>query len=591
MEYAIRRPSTNATLLTFRPDASSVLIQRIMDAHVVQLRLSLTEPVVFQLGDTVEVFGQTYFLNRLPTVDKEGERRLIYDFTFEAMGYDLAKVQLLFLGDDNSLKEGDFSLMANLEAWVELVVRNANRAGVGGGEWRRGEVDATLPKALTFTAANCLAALSVLAQEFQTEFWVDPDRTIHLSRRGKITPLVFEYGQDNGLGRLQRTNLDGSNVLTRLFAFGSANNLKPDYRNFSQRLKLPEAGGLYLEQNVGLYGVIEHTEIFDDIWPRRTGTVTSIDPDDPLVFVDAGMDFDLMEYLLPGETAKVVFNTGLLAGYEFEIAQGGYNHAQKKFSFKPNEKETALEIPSLTMRPLPGDQYVIVDIFLPQAYVDAAEAELLERAQEYLAQNSVPRVRYQVECDPLHFRRQGIRVQLGDYVRVVDAELGVDVNLRVVGLTRALDNPYAYTLELAEHVTPTVIARQYAQQQQVNRVLRLLDPNVTRPSVLTALPRLEWKTLPLGPGFTSPAEWLFQAVQVARDAQGFVRFRGMATFNGGLNLSLFTLPAGMRPGRLIPYPLQGNTLNIFPDGRCAFFLQPPAGTNVSVEGVAFFAEG
>jgi hypothetical protein len=92
---------------------------------------------------------------------------------------------------------------------------------------------------------------------------------------------------------------------------------------------LPGNAQPYIQYNTQVYGVIEQTITFDDIYPHRTGVVTGVDALNPFIFDDTLIDFDVNSYLLPGTSAKVVFNTGQLAGYSFEIKEGGFINATK----------------------------------------------------------------------------------------------------------------------------------------------------------------------------------------------------------------------------------------------------------------------
>ena len=103
---------------------------------------------------------------------------------------------------------------------------------------------------------------------------------------------------------------------------------------------------------------VKVARVFDKIKPHYDGKVTSIVAGNVLQFVDSGFPFDLMAkngdetiYLVPGENAKIHFNTGNLAGYEFEVTN--YEHSTRKFTLKkfqddrgdvfPNDSSTAFQ--------------------------------------------------------------------------------------------------------------------------------------------------------------------------------------------------------------------------------------------------------
>src|SRR5690606_16530741 len=138
------------------------------------------------------------------------------------------------------------------------------------------------------------------------------------------------YGRGYGLYQLKRETVKGDDIITRLWAFGASKNLPSDYRNYSPRLRLADPGYIEAADAVAAFGVIEGVRVFDDIYPKRTGVVTSVVGVNS--FVDSTMDFDLFDgvggettYLTQGNSAKIHFNTGNLAGYEFEVQK--YDHS------------------------------------------------------------------------------------------------------------------------------------------------------------------------------------------------------------------------------------------------------------------------
>lgn len=210
-----------------------------------------------------------------------------------------------------------------------------------------------------------------------------------------------------------------------------------------------------IEKNVGLYGVLEGALVVEDIYPNREGVVSAVDLGDFYKFKDTSLDFDINDHLLPGISAKIVFNSGQLAGYRFEIKK--YDAATKEFTILKNKDEKAIDVPSNLFRPAIGDKYILTDILLPQAYVDQAEAKLREKAVTFLDSKSVPNYKYTVDCDPTFFRQMGISLETGDVVRLIDTELAVDQSMRIVSLTRSLVDEFQYEIELGEAIPPGAI--------------------------------------------------------------------------------------------------------------------------------------
>jgi len=409
-----------------------------------------------------------------------------YDITFESEYYELLKTQFLDL-DGNS----DFSLVGNLETFIDLIITNMNRISSG---WTKGICDQTNTdyKLLTFSKANCMQVLQKLCDEFEGEFYFDFDlyfiegaelpyypaggavigyrpaaeadheyrpaeTAIYYTKKdicftnkaGSDSLLTFKYHQ--GLRNIQRTTLSEKNIITRLYAFGSTKNLASDYRDHSKRLKFVLAGGeSYLEKNTDKYGTIEDTELFNDIYPHREGTISSVDAEDITKFTDSGMDFDLNDYLLPGVTAKLHFNSGDLGGYEFEVSN--YDNATKEFTIIIFTDEQGT-----TLKPAVGDKYVLLDIKMPQSYIDTAETLLQTKAQTYLDDNCEPRVTYILEPDPRYFKTHLIELEVGDFITIEDT----------------VANKYKYTLKLTDHLEVQLIQRMYSDQEDLKEKIEI----------------------------------------------------------------------------------------------------------------------
>ena len=84
-------------------------------------------------------------------------------------------------------------------------------------------------------------------------------------------------------------------------------------------------------------------------------------------------DLDYSKCRIPGETATIIFQSGVMTGEEFDLEQTsdaltGYDHAARRFKLVPVEKEGGT-IPNPNRCPAVGDTYAVFNISLPQAYV------------------------------------------------------------------------------------------------------------------------------------------------------------------------------------------------------------------------------
>ena len=223
----------------------------------------------------------------------------------------------------------------------------------------------------------------------------------------------------------------------------------------------------YLERNVDRYGVIEHTLTCDDIFPTRTGTISGVDGVNPLIFSDSGMDFDVNDYLISGMTAKVHFQSGALAGYEFDVET--YTAVTKTFQIITYTDAAGTDFPNATLKPAPGDTYVLLDIKLPTSYIDTAENSLLDRGLAYIQENSEPRVSYQLTPDPRYFKTHGIVLNIGDEITVDDEDLNTSVGVRIVELSQSLIRPYEYDLTLSNELVPSITQRLYDTGERLQK--------------------------------------------------------------------------------------------------------------------------
>lgn len=464
----------NSLLVTIKPADSSAQTKKVMGDNTLSITFEDSKIIPFQINDWCTVFGEIYQLNTKPVSRKLSPFRWEYTLTMQVEGTLLSRSQFMFLDSVNNLTQSDFSLMGNANDFVDLVIANANRSSTG---WVKGEVIPSGYKNLTFSKENCYNALSRISEELETEFWII-GKTIHLTEKVNDTGYTFKQGQNKGLYEITELPLNDSSVVTRVYAYGADKNLPANYRNFNTRLLMTN-GDAYVERNTSTYGIIEYTEIFDDIYPHRTGKVSSINAVNPFVFIDTAIDFDVNAQLLPGLSAKVVFNTGQLAGYEFEISK--FNNGTKEFTILQNKNELVLELPNTTIKPAIGDEYVLIDLEMPQTYIDAAEAELKARAEALLLQVSEPQLSYQIVIDPVFIKNKGWSISIGDLVWLVDTELQVNRRIRIVSTTRNIINEYQYQVELSDTVTDgtisTIINAQATNTRNINSIGQTIQNN------------------------------------------------------------------------------------------------------------------
>lgn len=499
----VRKPNGTSfplTLLPKRKITQGVQTVKILGDHFVTLSVSSTVPMDLEVGDKITVYGEEYTLNMMPEAFRNSQYLYNYNLKFESKQYDL--LDAVYFNTDRSgfNTTSEFPLIGDLSIFVEVLMNNLSR--VFPGKWILGNVkQGTGEKQMEFNTENCLNALQKICKEFGVEFTITTSSsgvsTINIDTVGQILGHNFRYGRPGGLYKLNRSPVD-QKFFTRLYAYGGSNNLKTGYRNNAERLMLPGPGYIEDAAAKAAYGVIEQVQIYDDIFPSRTGTVTATGADQ-YTFSDAGMDFDLAEetggkytvggkeydetkYLIAGVTAKITFISGGLHGYEFELKS--YNHATKTFVILPYKDVNGMTFPqpSGAFAISAGDKYKLTDIYMPDGYVTAAEQKLLAEAELFLEQNNAPKVNYGLTLAEDYLIRyagpgSGSTFNffgLGDTIQVKDVSLKVDRGIRITGWERQILRPYAYQLTLGDSYEVSIIDRAVAPiVKEINTIVRV----------------------------------------------------------------------------------------------------------------------
>lgn len=466
-------------------------------------------PQTYNIGDKITVFGRDYKLNRLPSVKKTGMHQFQYTLQFEGVQYDLFRItyDLTIDTTTNELQDvqGD-TLTGNLHRFMTVLIANANR--VFPGKWKLGTCPDTIgDKTLTFGESdNCLSVLQNLCGQsnFNVEFEIVQSNgvyTVNLYERvGQTLPFTFEYGKGRGLYDLHRENVSSSNIVTRLKVYGSTENITSKYR--ADRLCLPgkTKGQSYIEkpEMVAKYGIFEGRKNFDDVKPTFTGSVESVV--DTFSFIDKKFPFDLNAtnasgetlYLINGVSAKIHFNTGNLAGYDFEVKS--YDHATHKFTLLKTTDDRGDVFPSETSMAFQfgvGNEYKILDVAYPSDIEAEAEAKLAEVGNKYYDQNCQPKVQYGLSVTKA-FLEKLVETNdsvtnffaPGDFLHVVDADIDVDKAIRIKSFVRNILDPYDYTLTISDITTnATITNRVISDLVELDKIVtinNLKDPTRAR---------------------------------------------------------------------------------------------------------------
>ena len=163
------------------------------------------------------------------------------------------------------------------------------------------------------------------------------------------------------------------------------------------------------------------------------------------------------KFLLDETAAKVHFNTGNLAGYEFDVHS--YDNATHTFTLVKQTDERGNVFPSESSKAFQfakDDEYKLIDIALPDNYEKDAENELAEQGNIYYDQNSQPKVQYGLSVTESFLaslmgkETNGNIIWVGDYIPVVDEDIDVNKSVRVKSFKRDLLKDYSYSLTISD---------------------------------------------------------------------------------------------------------------------------------------------
>lgn len=438
-------------------DNNTELRQSISGEDLISSRFTVAEKLDLQIGDYIEFKGANYSILDEPQVNKS-QNTFTYAVEFKSDLYVLKNVQVML--DGNS----EFSLFGDAQDAVSLVISNLNRV-YGDGLYYTDFIEDREGKLLNFNNENALASLKRLADEFECELRVHGKKITFREKIGEDRNITFEYKKE--LQSIERQTVSNGELLTVLYPYGSQRNINSEYG--SKRLKIAP-----LSKNVDVFGTIERSMVFDDTYPRLNGSVSTVS--DYHKFTDTSIDFDINDQLLEGMTAKVVFNSGDLAGREYEI--GSFKNSTKEIDIIEYTDETDLTTPDNVLKPRVGDKYVLIDIKMPQAYINNAEDELLEKAQEYLDKFSQPNVIYKIAPHYPTLRSLQLDLNLGDIITIQDDDFGISYDARILSLRQKIANPFEYTLEIGNQVTVSYITKVMGDQKDIRNNIYLNEKNV-----------------------------------------------------------------------------------------------------------------
>lgn len=471
--------NTGEVLLDIPVDDDSYRYRAIAQAKKVELRYSLVEHVELPTGAYIEYQGERYTLWYPSDFKKEGTRVFDYTVTFGGNEEILKKYKYKLLSDKPyKLK---FVMTATPRMFVGLLVDNLNLYDSG---WTVGTVIEAPEKLLSFNHESCWSVLGRLTQEFDTELEI-VGKTVNLRKVEyfKDAPVALSYGKGNGfLPGVGRANQGDNLPVEILYVQGGERNI--DYSAYgSQTLLLPKSqeleyqGQRYKTDKDGMYvtradrplsSYNEDSYDASDIYPSRVGTVSKTDTEPGkdtdgndvtfYNFYDSSIpvSLDFGDCLIAGQTMTVIFQTGRLAGREFDVK---YVHEGRKFEIVPAEQD-GMTLPNASLYPEVGDKYAVFNISLPAAYVcdnatkTGAGWDMFREAVRYLYEREEPQFTFSGELDGIWAKKNwlaiGAKLVPGGYVDFSDPQFQPDgILIRITGVRDYINRPHSPELELS----------------------------------------------------------------------------------------------------------------------------------------------
>lgn len=478
-------------VLDVEVDDNSYRNRVIMGDHSLTLYYSLPEHVEIPVGAYCEFQGEKFTLERPENFKMKHKRLFEYTVIFEAPEAK-AKIWKFRNPVDGRLK---FSLTAKPIEHLQMFVDNMNRRDTG---WTVGDCVDGVETLIAYDHDFCIAALQKQASQFNTEYeFVGKRVSLKKVEYNKSAPLPLSYGRGNGFkSGVGRSNTGDTPPIEILFVQGGTDNIDPS-KYGSSELKLPAGqtlayDGEHFENEAGFVKANARNYVVDEsglsirrydkqlsslaedsldcseIYPKRVGTVSSV------AVVDAGNNFyDIIdtsipstlnyeECLIEGETMTIIFQSGMLAGREFEVKyyhEAVKNKAARRFEIVPAELD-GQTMPNATFTPKAGDKYAVFKCMLPDSYIrddetkTGASWDMFRAAVKYLFDNEEQKFTFTGELDGIWSKKDwlniGGRIKLGGYILFSDEQFQKDgVLVRITGVKDYINKPYSPVIELS----------------------------------------------------------------------------------------------------------------------------------------------
>lgn len=460
----------------------------LMQHDYIVLPFKLRTPIDFKIGSYVDLRGvfddalggklaKMYYVTELQNPSYNTSTGA-YEYQLRLNAYYWLWNNFIFkYTPESAAGEASWSLTAPLDVQLGVFLRNLSELGFTyNGVPYEYSIDSTVENkavAMTYDNTRLLDALFLMGGEnaWDCDVWVT-ENVIHFGRCEHGDAVKIEIGVE--ASDMTRNESRGT-FATRIYAFGSTRNIPENYRETSnpdltvngivqKRLMLP-ADTPYIDAYPDMqpFEVVESVVVFDDIYPKRIGTLSDVKTVDRAIedgegnqtgtfkayqYKDSGITFD-ESYRIADQDLRIVFQSGKLNGLDFVVQfnPNNANPAEQLWEIVANE-DYGRRLPDEVMKPENGDKYILYgfDIKLvSDQYVPSAEQELKERAQAYVNKTKVDDGTYTVPLRASYVREDMISrtYDVGQKVNLVNPSFfGTEGRIsRVIGWEMCLDIP------------------------------------------------------------------------------------------------------------------------------------------------------
>lgn len=443
---------------------SSTQQKEIQGDNVLTLSFTHYEHVPLDVNDYTDFEGERYWLQEKYAPKQKSESEWSYDL--KLYGIESLIKRFLVLETTDGDGEPVFTLTATPREHVAMVVKCINNGMDHTTDWKVGRVDGTALITIDYEGKFCDAALKEIAEKVggQAEWWAE-GQTVNVCRCEHGEEITLGYGK--GLTELECDTSNTEGFYTRLFPIGSTRNIDPEKYGHS-RLMLPD-GRKYVELHTDEYGIYDRYEkdAFSGIFPRRTGTVSSVRSVDTkdedgnaftiYYFKDESLNFDPNRYELAGETKRVSFQDGDLEGqgtdddHYFEV---NYDNKTREFEIITIwPYDDGRQLPGGALVPRAGDHYILWNIRMPDEYYPIAEAEFREAVDKFNEEHWQDISVYKAPTDHVWIEDNHADLYVGRRVRLESGKYFPETGYRssrITKITRKVNLPSQMDLEISD---------------------------------------------------------------------------------------------------------------------------------------------